>query len=219
MMRELAADLPEASRMALSLASARREMWLAAFALDACAGRAVLGVREPIMAQLRLAWWRDQLRLPAAEREKAEDLLSLVGSAWRAEVEPLIGLVDGWESLLAEPPLGDDALASFVDARAGLAAALALRCRCPEDVDEARRAGRLWALADIAQRPEYRPIRSRAMTLAEGDRGPPLVLPRTLRPLALLGGLSRRALARGGSFLLGDRFSPIVAFRMGLLGR
>lgn len=212
-------ELPEPVRVALSRARSRQAMWLAGFALDARAARAVLGAREPIMAQLRLAWWRDQLRLPPGERAESEELLGLIGRAWPVgDDRVLIGLVDGWEALLAEPPLDDATLQAFADARADMAAALATASDCAGETDEARRAGRLWALADIAGHQSDGSTRRRALALAEQDRGSRLSLSRTLRPLAILGGLSRRALARGGSRLLGDRLSPIVALRLGLWG-
>ena len=43
------------------------------------------------MIQLRLAWWRDRLREPAADRPLGEPLLAIL-NAWDSETAALIAL-------------------------------------------------------------------------------------------------------------------------------
>jgi phytoene synthase len=96
-------------------------------------------------------------------------------------------------------------------------------CRPPliELRSEERSAGpaaRYWALADLAANLSDAGERARVIECARGE---PFASPggRALRPLAILGGLGRRALARGGRPLLDGRVSALAALRLGLLGR
>ena len=80
----------------------------------------------------------------------------------------------------------------------------------------ARDAARVWTLATLAgQAPDAaESARMRAAAHLVAHRP----LPRALRPLAVLAGLSRRALAGDRAELLGDRFSPFAAMRLGIFG-
>ncbi|MEX0342696.1 MAG: hypothetical protein AB3N06_08920, partial [Erythrobacter sp.] len=165
------------------------------------------------------AWWRDQLGKPLAQRPCGDALLDLIGKSWSGGETALVALIDGWEALLAPRPLEDAAIARFVEGRATLGAGLGERLGKSIAVSEAGSAGKLWAFADLAVHARHDAERSQAlehgMRLAEQG----LKLPRTLRPLAVIGGLARRSLRRGGQEMLGDRLSPLVALRLGLLGR
>jgi hypothetical protein len=81
--------------------------------------------REPMLAQLKLAWWRDRLAADPAVWPKGEPLLARLAQ-WR-EPAGLGALVDGWESLLGEPPLGAGELAAFSEGRAAGRAGCAAR--------------------------------------------------------------------------------------------
>src|SRR5688572_17514665 len=143
----LATDLPPPQRLALSYASARaRPATLAAFALDARLAAILRGRREPIAAQLRLAWWRDMLARPAAEWPRTEPVLDAL-RGWR-DPSGLSELAVGWEALLAEA-LTPAAIAEFVAGREAAAACLARELGVAA-VEDAERAARVWALADLA---------------------------------------------------------------------
>jgi phytoene synthase len=77
----------------------------------------VAGTREPVLAQLRLAWWRDRLAEPAENWPRGEPLLAAL-TCWQGRHGALAGLVDGWEALLGEAPLAAPALMQLVDGRA-----------------------------------------------------------------------------------------------------
>ena len=83
-------ECPEVSRIALASAGSRRDIWLAAFALDGRIGRMVLGASEPMLGQMRLAWWRDQLGAPASARPQGDLLLDLIGRTWAGNELPLL---------------------------------------------------------------------------------------------------------------------------------
>ena len=84
---------------------------------------------------------------------------------------------------------------------------------------DVRRAGTLWALADLAINARDEAELSRAVKLgaAEGTNG--LRLSRDMRPLAVIAGLARRSLRFRGRPMLGDRASPLIALRLSLIGR
>src|SRR5690606_17427749 len=146
MNKALVADLPPPQRLALAYASSRsRAATLATFALDARLGAVLRGRREPIAAQLRLAWWRDTLARPSAEWPRGEQVLDAL-RGWR-DPPCLAALPGGWEALLSEE-LTPAAIAEFVDARSRALACLAseLGARSPDDAAEV---ARVWALADL----------------------------------------------------------------------
>jgi hypothetical protein len=58
--------------------------------------------REPMIAQLRFAWWRDVLGKPVGERPSGEPLLAEL-AALGDLVFPALMLVDSWELMVGEP--------------------------------------------------------------------------------------------------------------------
>ncbi len=215
---DLLDECPEVSRVALASAGRCRDLWLAALALDGRIGRMVLGASEPMLGQMRLAWWRDQLRKPVVERPRGDLLLDLIGHSWNGGEHALLALVDGWEALLSPRPLANAAVTQFVDGRGQLSLGLAYRTEQAAAIAQAERAGKLWALADLANHAEADSERERALELGDEVGTERIRLPRELRPLAVLGGLARRSLRSGGQAMLGDRLSPLMALRLGLLG-
>jgi 15-cis-phytoene synthase len=142
--------LPTEQRLAAAYTgAAQRPVLLGFFALDARLAAIARGASEPLLGQIQLAWWRDQLALPAALRPAGEPLLALLG-AWQGEEACLAGLVDGWELLLDPGSLDSAALATHAEARARCWAALARLVDASALASEAQRAGRNWALADLA---------------------------------------------------------------------
>lgn len=211
---ELAADLPELSRLALGYAPpAAQQPTAALLALDERFAAILRQKREPMLAQLRLAWWRDRLQ-ETPDRWPAGDAVLDALRDWR-DPAALVPLVDGWEVLVAAR-VNRAALDRFAAGRAAGFAALADQLgQLPEP---ARRAGRIWALADLAANISDAQERADALALAR-DGGAPPALPRSLRPLAVLAGLGWRAVQSGGGPLLAGRSAALAAFRLGLVGR
>jgi phytoene synthase len=207
--------LPLPQRLALAYTPARsRPATLALLALDARLAAVLRGRREPIAAQLRLAWWRDRLASPPAEWPAGEPLLEAL-RRWR-EPAALGPLVDGWEALLAEE-LSNAAIAEFAEGRAQAFAALARELGAPSP-DAAAQAARTWALADLAA--NMADSEEKKLVVARGRALPPVPrLARPLRPLAVLAGLGAATLARGGRPLLAGPGSALRALRIGLAGR
>ncbi len=209
--------LPVHLRLALSYAPARaRALTLGLFALDCRLAGIVRGTRETLLGQVRLAWWRDRLCEKPEAWPEGEPVLAVL-RLWGAEAGALSALVDGWEGLLGDPPLQGDALERLADGRASAFGALARLLQA--DPDEAIRAARGWALVDLSGKLGDPSERSAARELADQLDWRRNRLPRSLRPLAVLHGLARRAMRRGEGDLLAGGGAGLVALRLGLLGR
>jgi phytoene synthase len=212
--RSLLEGLPPPQRLALSYApSAARVPTLALLALDARLGAAVRQRREPVLAQMRLAWWREMLGSNPAAWPAGEAVLELLRD-WR-DPGALVPLVDGWEALLGETL--DAAMASaFAGGRGAAFGGLARELG--HDAQAASARARLWALGDLAANLSDPAERAAVIETAAGL--PPCPgLPRALRPLTVLAGLARRSLARGGAPLLDSPQAMLRAVRLGIIGR
>lgn len=207
--------LPGEQRLALAYARAdARPLFLGLFALDSRLAQVVRSAREPMLAQLRLAWWRE--RLAEATPRGGEPVLALLAPLL-AMGEGLSALADGWEALLGEGPIEQAAIEQFAEGRA---AAYRLLARHLGDADapaEAERAARNWALADLAAHLSAPDERAMAQSVAAAQDWRRPALPRALRPLAVLHGLARRH--RGMRPLIAGPASLGAAIRLGLLGR
>jgi phytoene synthase len=183
---------------------------LALLGLDQRLAGIVRHSHEPMLAQLRLAWWREQLRSDAANWPTGEPLLAAL-KTWRGRHGALTALVDGWELLTGPAPLPAEALDGFADGRGQAFAALAGVLGARDDAMKVRELGRAWAFADLAgnlSNPEERDI---VRALAASSSAPRLS--RAMRTLAVLHGLAQRRL---------HGLSPtslLAAMRLGLLGR
>jgi phytoene synthase len=201
---------PLVRRLALSYAPREtREPMLALLALDLRLAGIVRSSHEPMLAQLRLAWWREQLASDGAAWPAGEPLLVALRS-WGGEHRALLPLADGWEGMTGPAPLPAAAFARLADARAAAFAALG--------GEAALRPARNWALADIAAHLGNAEERATVLALTQAQDWRTPRLPRRLRPLAVLHALAARGLRRG---LDSDRMTPgdlAAAMRVGLLG-
>ena len=188
------------------------------FALDRRLADAGRQASEPIIAQMKLAWWRDRFAQDRSDWPKGEPLLERL-AGWNADVSQLGTLVDGWEALLEDGPLSDDAIMAFGE---GHADAWSLASRALDQTGSSlEHAALLWSLANLAQHcssPEDAD-RVRAVARHRGlvDQAPPR-LPRALRPLAVLAALGRRSLRAGRPILSGGG-DFLAGVRTGMLGR
>lgn len=138
----------------LAYAPAQARAALAALvALDDALALLLRTTREPMLGQMRLAWWRDAL----ARLDQAPPPGEPVLQALAAEVLPsgvsgseLAAITDGWEVLVGEDALGAAALGRFAAGR-GMLFALAGRVLGAGESDPLEAAGRGWALADLAR--------------------------------------------------------------------
>ena len=184
-------------------------------AFDRRLAEIVRSSREPVLAQLRLAWWREQL-LMTDPAPAASDPLILSLRAWPGSRVALAGLANGWEGMTGPAPLPASAFIVLAEARAS---AFAYLIKGQPAESEALRMGRNWALADIAAHLSDPRERELVRALADRQDWRQARLPRALRPLAVLHGLAARASWGDNpqSELTFGRF--VAAMRIGLLGR
>ena len=207
--------LPLLQRLALAYATpATRPALIALLALDARLAAIVRSSREPMLAQLRLAWWREQLGGSGGTPAVGDPLLEALRD-WPGSTAVLAELADGWEAMTGAAPLPASAIAALAEARGAAFAALA-------DADSSRaalRMGRNWALADIAGHLSDTGERKAALALAREQNWRQERLPRGLRPLAVLHGLAARAVFRDNPAAELTPGEAFAAIRIGLLGR
>jgi 15-cis-phytoene synthase len=212
---DLTDELPPLSRLALAYAPARsRPATLALLALDRRLGAIVSATREPMLGQIKLAWWRDRLGEDPERWPVGEPVLAALGS-WGEQAGRLTVLVDGWEAILADEAKAE----ALAEARGHAWAALAGLAGCPQAEAEARRAAFNWSLVDLAlSHPVHSPPEPALAAAKRQDWRPPR-LPRVLRPLAILHGLARRAIVRNHASLIAGPAEMAVVVRIGLFGR
>lgn len=214
---DLIDELPADRRLALAYAPrAARDAVLGLFLLDLRLSRIVAQAREPMLGQIRLSWWRDRLGEPLDKTPAGEPLLALL-ALWGPARARLAPLVDGWEALLGDTLIESTELEAFAEGRAAGFAALASVLGHQNALEEAARAGREWALADLAANLGNSDETGIVLGLAQMQDWYPAKLPRGLRSLAILHGLARRK--RGSGPLLAGLGDGICAVRLGLFGK
>ncbi len=170
---------------------AERAAW--AFTLDNECAHIARMAREPIMAQLRLAWWRDALSADQARPEHRTDMTDAIRAlpGFVDMREALITMIDGWEELIVDDS-ADRAtmLAAYARGRGdGLFGALAL--------DGQHAGGRVWALWDLAGHSSDAALASAAIEAARELLRAEIGRPRLPRMLAMMAKVSRDDVARG----------------------
>ena len=166
-------------------------LWEGFLSLDRRLADAARAGRDPLMIQLRLAWWRDRFDQPSSAWPQGEPLLALL-RAWDAERAALRGLVDGWEARI----VGEDGGTELGKARVAAVHALA-RMSGVDAGEPVRRAAAEWLGLDAPAHPAP-------------------ILPGAMRPLVILRGMALRE----ASGKVGSPVRDFLAIlRLGLLGR
>lgn len=204
-------------RLALAYAPGdARLVTLGLLALDSRLASVVRDASEPMLAQIRLAWWREMFAQPQEQWPEGEPLVALL-SLWKGHVTALSGLVDGWEEMTAPAPLAGSAMELLADKRADAFAALAVLVGEAGSEDATHRMGRAWAVADLVMHLNDPAERDVALELAQREGRSLARLPRKLRPLAVLHGVARRRIGRP-EIDKATRGEFFAAMRIGLLG-
>ena len=187
-------DLDPDRRLALAyVPGAARPAIEALWQLDTSFASILASGTQPLISQMRLAWWREALeRLdttpPPAEpvlRALAAHVLPVVTGAELAAME------GGWLMLLSDEALTTDELARYADLRGGLLFTYAARLLGDAAFPVAQ-AGAAWALADLARHSR------RADEVKSPLFESKTKWPKPLRPLGMLAMLAKRDLERLG---------------------
>lgn len=139
--------------LALSYAPAgARDAMQALLAIDDRLGHVLRAGREPMLAQMRLTWWFEAVERLDHEPPPPEPILRALAThvlPHGVSGAALASMVDGWEVLLSDDALTDEALVLFAEGRgARLFGAMARVCGAADP--QVRLAGEGWALADLA---------------------------------------------------------------------
>ena len=210
--------IPEEAQLAIAHSPARLRIPLTIFLeLDARIARIIAATNEPMLGQMRLAWWRDTLKQPAGERPQGDRVLDAIGQYWSGQETALIALIDGWEEMLGEV-LTSQAAERFAAGRAAPFAALPSLAGLTVDHQPALYAAQRWALVDAALHVSEGSERSTLIELAQSVEAS-AALPRAYRGLAVLNALAERSLKRGVRPLMEGRGAALTALRAAMLGR
>jgi len=138
--------------LALSYAPVRSRAALdALFALDTALGNVLRTTREPLVGQMRLAWWREALQGLDASGAPAEPVLQSLTAAvlpLGTTGHSLSGMVNAWEPLLSD--IGTGSIDDHARLRGRALFAIAERALDAAPSDPVGEAGEGWALADLA---------------------------------------------------------------------
>ncbi len=127
----------------------------ALFALDLAFGHVLVTTREPMLGEMRFAWWRETLEKLGRAEPPAEPVLAALSThVLPAGIggEELAVMEDGWLVLL-DDRLDRAALMRHARRRGGVLFELIARRLGVVDInDDLRTAGEGWAFADLSRR-------------------------------------------------------------------
>jgi phytoene synthase len=178
--------------------AARRGAIGALWRLDAALGAVLAGGREPLISQIKLAWWRDSLEKLDREKAPAEPALQdLARDVLPAGVSgaQLSQMEEGWTLLLSEEPLTPEDLALYAEGRGARLFAHSAALLGDALSPDMAAAGEAWALVDLAR--HSNPADAAAAMTAAAERARPVRWPSRLRPIGMLAALAMRDLERG----------------------
>jgi phytoene synthase len=187
------AELDHDRTLALSYVPARDRAALEAlWHLDAALAAVLSSGRDPLISQIKLAWWRDALEQLGAGPVPAEPALEAVARHLLPRGitgSELAAMERGWVLLLTPDPLSPEELDTYAASRGGLLFALSARLLGGggEDLEAG---GEAWALIDLARHSGSEADAEAAVAGARrraAGRWPP-----RLRPLGMLAALARR---------------------------
>ncbi|TCD05219.1 hypothetical protein EYB45_06930 [Erythrobacteraceae bacterium CFH 75059] len=210
---EVKVTLPEGAALHYA-PSETHGRYLALFALNTRLIRLGRTGREPLLTQMKLAWWREQVGDPARLQTAADPLLGLIGRHWVADRQCLVALIDAHEEHWLAEPMHSEA-EQVRSALGACFATFATSGRSDAQRIGAAQAGGLWALALLRRSGGSR---ADAQVLRENLAAMPR-LSRALRPAAVLRRIALRALRHERAPLWAGRASALDALRAGLTGR
>jgi len=174
------AELDPPARLAIAYAPPRyRTAFKLILQIDERMADIVAKGREPLVGQIKMAWWREGFTSPPENRPKGEPIFeALAGQGDKIPPATLEALVSAWEFLLGQDDWTRDMLTQHVDLRTR-AVFETYRDWVGASCD-VRDMGNAWAFGSLEQTFPGR------LTLAVKPPLPPLPTARVTRPLTIL---------------------------------
>jgi 15-cis-phytoene synthase len=172
-------DLAPPARLALAYAPKRvRAAWELVLRFDTRFAGIVGASSEPIIGQMKLAWWRDAIGAAPSMRPKGEPLLSELSEIGNPELDrSAADLVDAWEPLVATEEWTSHMVQRFSQDRgAAVFGAYAKLCAMPDFPEPL---AQQWAVGDLR-------LRFGIRVPEDVGKNPVLSNVRTFRPLNIL---------------------------------
>jgi len=179
MMTDAVLELAPPARLAIAYArSDIRSAFALLLHIDNRFAEILRNAREPMIAQIKMAWWREAFAGAADARPKGEPLLQALNEAGdRIPLSALEALASAWEALLGSARFSQEAIDVHAEFRAE--AIFATYAGWMGTVQDMRPIGRSWAIEAL---------RIAFPERVAGCNMPPAPLPkaRALRPLSIL---------------------------------
>lgn len=197
-------------------AARHRALW----AFDARLAKVARTTSEPMIGQMRLAWWNDVIDDAAGIKGQGEPVVDAMRVTGAGGAPGLVAVIDGWEVLVVEPDIDGQGLRDYAAGRGGgLFRALANAADAP---DWLAAAGQVWALWDLAGHVGDEALAQAALALArdllpqvDGARWP-----RAWKPLRIAFTLARQDVLAGRGAPMGmPRALAGRLLRIALVGR
>lgn len=202
--------LPPEAELAIAWSAPNlRAALTTALQLDRRLARIVARTNEPMLGQMRLAWWREALDKPIGQRPRGDRVLDAIGCDWAGQESALVAMIDGWEVFVTATALGRDEAEAFGAGRGAFFAGLG----AAEDAPRLAAAGARWAIAQAAGMVSQPQEKSVLVSAGRTVAGPVGRMPAGQRGLAVLEALALRALRRGGQPLMAGRGASLTALR------
>lgn len=216
---------PLAVLLAAHAASGQTERHRALWAFDARLAKVARTTSEPMIGQMRLAWWNDVIDDAAGIKGQnlkgtGEPVVDAMRATGAIQAPGLSAVIDGWEVLVVEPEIDLLGLRDYAVGRGGgLFRALADASEAP---DWLIAAGQVWALWDLAGHVGDEALATAALELAQ------TLLPqvdgadwtRDWKPLRIAFTLARQDVAEGRGAPTGiSRALAWRLLRIALVGR
>ncbi|HZG08409.1 MAG TPA: squalene/phytoene synthase family protein [Allosphingosinicella sp.] len=189
------AELDRDRFLALSyVRSSVRPALEALWRLDAALGAVLTSGREPLISQIKLAWWRDALEALDTGSTPFEPALQAVAAHLlprRISGSELAPMPEGWTLLLTPDPMSADELSTYGARRGAVLFKASAKLLAGEEHSQLAAAGEAWALIDLARHSGSEADAQAALEAARA-RLSPHRWPRRLRPLGMLAVLAAR---------------------------
>ncbi len=190
----------------------RREDLLALWQLDARLRRIFVSMREPALAEIKLAWWQERLSALRTDTVPPEPLLRRLAGATAIAPVDLTTLAEGWRALFADE-ISAEQLDEYARLRGRGLVSAGAAALCGRATECMLQAGEGYSLVDYAADQPNGDVRGVAMRAArdrfrEADR---IAWPRAMRPVGMIVELARGDAIRGTHARSG---SPLRVARM-----